>query len=61
MEVEDYKRNPSDYYYLEKSLTLNGVFLTRKDYPITDSTTDLSGKAVVYLHNDQIVNKVINR
>ncbi|WP_028857183.1 HD domain-containing phosphohydrolase [Psychrilyobacter atlanticus] len=61
MGVEDYKRNRGDYYYLEKPITLNGVFLTRKDYPITDSNTDLSGKIVVYLHNDQIVNKVINK
>jgi len=61
MGVEDYKRNLGDYYYLEDPITLNGVFVTRKDYPITDSNTDLSGKTVVYLHNDQIVNKVINK
>lgn len=61
MGVEDYKRNRSDYYYLEDPITLNGVFLTKKDYPITDSTTDLFGKTVVYLKNDQIINKVINK
>lgn len=40
MGVEDYGKNCSDYYYLKKPITLNGVFLTRKDYPITDSNTD---------------------
>jgi len=61
MGVEDYKRNGSKYYYLNDSITLNGVFLTKKDYPITDSNTDLSGKKVVYTENDRIINKVINK
>jgi len=61
MGVEDFKRNGSKYYYLNDSITLNGVFLTKKDYPITDSNTDLSGKKVVYIKNDRIINKVINK
>lgn len=61
MGIEDYRRNRSQYYYLKEPIKLNGVFITRDDYPITDSKTDLTGKNIAYVRGDQIVNEVIKR
>ncbi|GLI54572.1 metal-dependent phosphohydrolase [Propionigenium maris DSM 9537] len=61
MGVEDYKRNRGKYYYLKDPINLSGVLITREDYPLTDYSTDLSGKTIVYVEGDQIVNEVIKR
>jgi len=61
MGVEDYKRNRSKYYYLKDPIKLNAVLITREDFPLADSNTDLSGQTIVYVQGDQIVNEVIKR
>ncbi len=61
MGVEDYKRNRKNYHYLEDPIRLSGVLITREGYPLTDYSTDLSGKTIVYVEGDQIVNEVIKR
>ncbi len=61
MGVEDYRRNRKIYHYLEEPIKLSGVLITGKDYPLADYSTDLSGKTIVYIEGDQIVNEVISR
>ncbi len=61
MGVEDYKRNRGNYYYLRDPINLSGVLITREDYPLADYSTDLSGRTIVYVDGDQIVNEVIRR
>lgn len=59
--VEDYKRNSENYYYLEKPVKLNGIFITRKDYPIIDSGTGISNRTIVCVEEDQIKDKIISK
>ena len=58
MGVEDYKRNPKIYHYIDKPIELDGVMITRKDYPLIDFREDNSGKTIVYKKGDQIKNKI---
>lgn len=59
--VEDYKRNGDNYYYLENPVKLNGIFITRKDYPPIDSGTDISHRTIVCVEEDQIKDKVTSK
>lgn len=61
MGVEDYKRNSKEYVYLEKSLNLDGVMITRDDYPSIDFKTDNSNKTIVCMEDDQIKNKILKK
>ncbi|UUV18129.1 transporter substrate-binding domain-containing protein [Fusobacteria bacterium ZRK30] len=61
MGVEDYKRNSKEYVYLEKSLNLDGVMITRDDYPSIDFKTDNSDKTIVCMEDDQIKNKILKK
>jgi len=61
MGVEDCQKNRNEFYYLEAPIKLNGVFITRDGYPIIDSNTDLTGKSIVYIQGDQIINEIIKK
>lgn len=58
MGVEDYKRNSKIYHYIDKPIELDGVMITRKDYPLIDFREDNSGKIIAYEKGDQIKNKI---
>jgi len=59
MGVEDYKRNSEEYNYIDTPVQLDGVMMTRRDYPHIYSKEDNFGKKIVYVEGDQIKNKVI--
>lgn len=59
MGTEDYKRNRSKYYYLDDFIELNAALITRKDYPLIESNTELEGKLIAYIEEDQIASEVI--
>jgi len=57
MGVEDYKRNNDEYYYLDKPIELDGVMITRKDFPHIDHDFDFFDKTIVYVEGDKILSK----
>ncbi len=57
--VEDFKRNPGEYYYLDKPLELDGVMITRKDFPNIDSDFTLLNRKVVFIEGDNILSKTL--
>lgn len=59
--VEDFKRNPGEYYYLDKPLELDGVMITRKDFPNIDSDFTLLNRKVVFVKGDKILSKTLNK
>jgi len=61
MGVEDYKRNNKEYEYINTPVELDGVVITRKDYPSIDFKEDNFGKKIVYEEGDQIKNKIIKK
>ncbi|MCS5420606.1 MULTISPECIES: HD domain-containing phosphohydrolase [Psychrilyobacter] len=61
MGVEDYKRNNKEYEYIDTPVELDGVAITRKDYPSIDFKEDNFGKKIVYEEGDQIKNKIIKK
>ncbi|UUV17671.1 transporter substrate-binding domain-containing protein [Fusobacteria bacterium ZRK30] len=61
MGVEDYKRNNKEYKYIDIPIELDGVAITRKDYPSIDFKEDNFGKKIVYEEGDQIKNKIIKK
>jgi len=61
MGVEDYKRNNKEYKYIDTPVELDGVAITRKDYPSIDFKEDNFGKKIVYEEGDQIKKKIIKK
>ncbi len=61
MGVEDYKRNNKEYKYIDTPVELDGVVITRKDYPSIDFKEEHFGKKIVYEEGDQIKNKIIKK
>ena len=61
MGVEDYKRNNKEYKYIDIPIELDGVAITRKDYPSIDFREDNFGKKIVYEEGDHIKNKIIKK
>ncbi len=59
--LEDYKKNENTYYYREKPIELNGALLTTEEAPPMDSRTSLSGKRVVFVKGNSILNKALIR
>ncbi len=59
--VEDFKRNPQEYYYLDKPLELDGVMITRKDFPNIDSNFTLLNRKVVFVEGDNILSKTLKK
>ncbi|GLI58172.1 metal-dependent phosphohydrolase [Propionigenium maris DSM 9537] len=55
--LKDYKKNEDTYYYRDTPIELNGVLLTREESPVIDSQTSLSGKRVVIVRGNSILNK----
>ena len=61
MGVEDYRRNNKEYIYIKKSLNLDGVMITRNDYPSIDFKTDISNKIIVCMEGDLIKDKILKK
>jgi len=61
MGVEDYKRNTKEYKYIKTPIELDGIAITRKDYPPIDFKEDNFGKKIVYEEGDQIKNKILKK
>ncbi len=61
MGVEDYKRNDEEYYYLDKPLELDGVMITRKDFPNIDSDFNFFDKRIVFVEGDKILSKTLKK
>lgn len=59
--LKDYKKNEDTYYYRERPIELNGALLTKEDTPVIDSQTSLSGKRVVFVRGNPILNKALIR
>jgi len=59
--LKDYKKNEETYYYRDRPLQLNGALLTTEDAPVIDSQTSLSGKKVVFVRGNPILNKALIR
>lgn len=58
MGVEDYKRNNDIYIYIDNPIKLEGIAITRKDYPFIHFKGNNLGKIIVYEEGDQIKNKI---
>jgi len=61
MGVEDYKRNDKEYEYIDTPIELDGVAITRKDYPSIDFKEDNFGKKIVYEEGDKIKYKILKK
>lgn len=59
--LEDYRINEDTFYYRENAIELNGALLTREDAPVMDSQTSLSGRRVVFVRGNPILNKALIR
>lgn len=59
--VEDYKRNNKKYYYIDQPIELDGVMVTKSEFPSIDFKDDILGKTVVYEKGDQIKNKIVKK
>ena len=61
MGIEDYKRNKKEYYYIDQPIELDGIMVTKNEFPSIDFKDDISGKIIVYEEGDQIKNKIIKK
>ncbi len=59
--VEDYRRNSKEYYYLDDPIELDGLMITRKDFPSIDSKFNFSDKRIIFVKGDKILSKVVEK
>lgn len=61
MGIENYKRNDKDYTYLEKPLSLNGMMITRRNYPFISSKSEIFGKRIVSVKGNLIKDQILKK
>ncbi len=61
MGVEGYKRNNKEYGYIDRPIELDGIMVTRNEFPSIDFKDNISGKTIVYEKGDGIKNKILKR
>ena len=61
MGVEDYERNSEEYYYLDNPLELDGVMITKKNFPNIDSDFNFFDKRIVFVKGDNILSKTLKK
>ncbi len=59
--VEDYRRNSREYYYLDDPIELDGLMITRKDFPSIDSKFNFTDKRIIFVEGDKILSKVLEK
>ena len=61
MGVKNYKKNIKIYNYIDSSIQLDGVIITRNNYPSIEFKGDNCIKKIVYTKNEKMKNKIIQK